>query len=313
MTSNHLLPSRSREAAFTLVELLVVIAIIAVLIALLLPAVQKVREAAHRAKCANNLKQIGLAFHHFENAHNRLPPGGVFGPYLAARVTTRAWHGCWPFILPYLEQEALARKYLWTVSFYDPLNHEAVNTQLAILQCPSAEPNRLQSGNPDFPNGGQGACTDYAPLWFVSSSLADQGLIDAVGNYEGALPSNNMLRLTDIKDGTSNTLLIAEDAGRPKRWQAGHEIRGSPLGGGPWSSLFNRIEVYGATPKGASRPGPCAVNCTNAYEVYSFHPSGANTVFADGSVHFLSSRIDIHVFAKLVTRAGGEVVSANDY
>src|SRR4051794_17849254 len=93
--------------AFTLIELLVVIAIIAVLIALLLAAVQQAREAANRAACANNLKQIGLAVHSFENVHGRLPPGAAVGPLPALGIPADAKHGWLQFLLPYLEQGAL--------------------------------------------------------------------------------------------------------------------------------------------------------------------------------------------------------------
>src|SRR5262249_31809037 len=116
--------------AFTLIELLVVIAIIAVLIGLLLPAVQKVREAANRTACTNNLKNGGLALHQFESAQGRFPPGAVIGPFLPAGVTTRATHGCWPFLLPYLEQQALYNQYRWDLNWIDPVNQPVVTTQL---------------------------------------------------------------------------------------------------------------------------------------------------------------------------------------
>ena len=120
-----------------------------------------------------------------------------------------------------------------------------------------------------------------------------------------------MTRVSQILDGTSNTIMLAEDAGRPQLWRAGSRISGQPdVLGGPWAGFLSGFVVRGSNPDGTS-PGPCAINCTNNREVYSFHPSGANVVFADGSVHFLQAGMDIQVLANLVTRSGGEVVSCD--
>ncbi len=301
------------RTAFTLLELLVVIAIIAVLIGLLLPAVQKVREAAGRMACSNNLKQLGLALHNHHDSHGKFPPGTVTGPYAEAGVTAPVNHGMWPFLLRYFEQEAVARAYRWDVHYYDPANQPTVATHLKVLQCPSAEPNRIVTGVDVWTYGGRGACSDYSPTRIVSSTLADRGLIDRVGNYGGVLAQNAMVRLRDVSDGTVNTVMVGECAGRPKRWQVGRHVPDILQPGGSWSTNTNTIAVLGSTPDGATRVGPCALNCTNAWEVYSFHPGGANMLFADGSVRFLKTGLDIRILARLVTRAGEEVVSGGDY
>jgi prepilin-type processing-associated H-X9-DG protein len=295
----------------------VVIAIIAVLIGLLLPAVQKVREAANRMSCSHKLKQIGLALHNFESVHGKFPPGSVIGPFPEAGVITTAQHGVFPFLLPYLEQQSLSDRYDLDMSFNDPANQPAVTTQLRILQCPSAEPDRLvtEAEHPNTWSGGRkSACSDYNSIWQVNEALArpPYDLIDPVENYEGVLVQNQMVRFALITDATSSTLLVAEDAGRPKVWRAGRLFPGVYSGGASWASL-GFLNGQGSTPDGASPLGPCAINCTNDREVYSFHPGGANAVFADGSVHFLKQSISIRVFARLVTRAGGEVVSADDF
>ena len=305
----------ARRSAFTLIELLVVIAIIAVLIGLLLPAVQKVREAANRLSCSNNLKQLGLACHNFENVRGKFPPGAVTRPFPDAGVTTHAKHGVFPFLLPYLEQQQLDNQYSRNLWFNDPANQPAVTTHLRVLQCPSAEPDRLVT-EAEFPaawSGGRaGACSDYNGIRRMDSILAKLGWIDAAWNYEGALTQNRMVRVTDITDGTSNTLLMAEAAGRPKLWRAGRLVPGVYSEGAAWAAP-GLLHGRGSTADGAVQPGRCAINCTNQREPYSFHPGGANALMADGSVHFLKASIDIRVFARLVTRAGGEAVSAADY
>src|SRR5262249_42658340 len=127
----QLLESRKRPG-FTLVELLVVIAIIAVLIGLLLPAVQKVREAANRISCAHNLKQAGLALYQFHDVNGGFPPGEVAGPFPRLGVMTTAAHGSWTFVLPYLEQQPLFALYRKDLDFFHPANQPAVNQHVKI-------------------------------------------------------------------------------------------------------------------------------------------------------------------------------------
>ena len=288
---------RNRRA-FTLIELLVVIAIIAVLIGLLLPAVQKVREAANRMKCANNLKQLGLALHSYHDEYGTFPPGQVKAPY--ARWKTN--HGWAVFILPYIEQQSLYNAYDWDQALAAQANQGVVARPLKSFWCPSApEQDRYDTTHGLFPSyGGKGACGDYAPTWYVDPALA-------TGDTQGVLAPNCMTKLTDITDGTSNTILLTEDAGRPRRWQAGRPGEDNALPGCPWTGGANPIVMQGSTPDGAMHPGTCGINCSNEREVYSFHPAGANAVFADGSVHFLRADMSIRVLAGLVTRAGGEV------
>jgi prepilin-type processing-associated H-X9-DG protein/prepilin-type N-terminal cleavage/methylation domain-containing protein len=308
--------ARMKRRAMTLIELLVVIAITGVLLGLLLPAVQKVRGAAARLSCMNNLKQAGLALHQFADDRGALPPGAVFGPFPQAGINTDAAHGCWPFVLPYLEQQPLFNAYRWDVDFFDPANQPAVATHLKVLQCPAAPADRVvdaTSSDGAFVDGGQGACTDYGPVMGVGPVLVASGLIDRPGSPEGALPVNGMVRLTAITDGLSNTLLVAEDAGRPQLWQAGRYVPGGFAGGGPWASGGNPVIIRGASADGSTFPGPCGLNCTNDRQPYGFHPGGANFLFADGSVHFLRAGLDIRVLAALATRAGGEVAPAEGY
>jgi prepilin-type N-terminal cleavage/methylation domain-containing protein/prepilin-type processing-associated H-X9-DG protein len=317
--------NRSRKA-FTLIELLVVIAIIAVLLAILLPAVQKVREAANHMKCANNLKQLGLGLRLFEDAHGKFPPGQANGPLPEAGIKKPDVHHGWaPFILPHIEQDNLFKLYdfnAWSASWE---NQPVVAKQLPIFQCPSTPEQDRYMEFGVFTGGRKGACGDYAPTFGVDRALVDLRLIDRpedqlifgtfssgplvweITYYPGILVPNRMTRLSEIRDGASNTILLTEDAGRPALWLAGHKVADNKVAGGPWQAYNNGFVVRGSNADGSS-PGPCAINCTNENEVYSFHPGGANAVFADGHVQFLSQGMSIRTLAALVTRAGGEVV-----
>jgi len=293
----------SKRRGFTLIELLVVLAIIAVLIGLLLPAVQKVREAASRLRCTNNLKQLGLALHNYHGDYGTFPPGQVAAPYDRWKYN----HGWAVFVLPYIEQLLLYARYRWDQPSGGLANQDVVAHPLKNFWCPSApEQDRYYFGRPFAAYGGKAACGDYAPTWKVDPALA-------AGDYWGVLVPNRMTRLTDIQDGTSHTILLTEDAGRPRQWRMGRPGPDQMIDGGPWAGFWTGITVEGSTPDGASRPGPCALNCTNEHEVYSFHTGGANAVFADAHVSFLSASMSLRTLAALVTRAGGEVVSSSDY
>jgi prepilin-type N-terminal cleavage/methylation domain-containing protein/prepilin-type processing-associated H-X9-DG protein len=319
-----LLPTTARRRGFTLVELLVVIAIIAVLLGLLLPAVQKVREAASRMRCANNLKQLGLAMHHYHDAHREFPPAFVNkGPYGTSGYHFS--HGWAPFVLPYIELQQLYNLYRWDYPLYAVENQPVVSRQLKIFQCPSTpEQDRYMTFGPFHVFGTKGACGDYAATLGVDAGLAQRGWVDRVGDYRGALThvptpaltaslNPTPTRIVDILDGTSNTILLTEDAGRPRRWLARQSGLDQVLEGGAWNHFKGGIILQGKTADGTANLGTCPINCTNNGEVYSFHTGGANVVFADGHVQFLRESIDIRVLARLITRAGGEVVSAGDF
>jgi prepilin-type N-terminal cleavage/methylation domain-containing protein/prepilin-type processing-associated H-X9-DG protein len=306
-------PDTNRRRGFSLVELLVVIAIIAVLIGLLLPAVQKVREAANRMQCTNNLKQIGVALHSFHDTRGKFPPGQAQGPLPEAGVPGPARHGWGPYILPFIEQQQLQDRYRWDLDSPDPLNQPVVATPLKVFQCPSVpEQNRFMTFAA-LSWGGKGACGDYAPTFSVDPVLAQRGWADRAANYEGVLPPNRMTRLGDLTDGTANTILVTEDAGRPRQWRAGRPGPDQTILGGPWTGFNTGVILQGSSSDGQTQPGLCAINCTNNREVYSFHPDGANAVLADGSVRFLKASVSIRTLAALITRAGGEVVSAGDW
>jgi prepilin-type N-terminal cleavage/methylation domain-containing protein/prepilin-type processing-associated H-X9-DG protein len=317
MFRKHTDTCRCRGSGFTLVELLVVIAIIALLLGLLLPAIQAAREAGRRSQCNNNLKQIGLACHQHHDTYGVFPPGWAQAPATVPQgLLIQGGHGTFPFLLPYLEQQALADLYYWDKGSQKLENQPVATTQLKVLQCPSAEPDRWVTAVEDpvnFSYGGRGACGDYGGVREIDARLVDLGLVDRAANYEGVLRASHvtphfLTRLADITDGASQTILITEHAGRPVLWRAGQPVPEIFAVAAAWVG-GTLIFGQGSTPDGATKPGPCAINCTNDREVYSFHDDGANAVFADGSVHFLQADIDIRIVARLVTRAGEEIAT----
>jgi prepilin-type processing-associated H-X9-DG protein len=219
-------------------------------------------------------------------------------------VFTNTWHGNVPFLLPYLEQEALARSYNRNLNWFDPGNQPVVVTPLNVLRCPSAS---QRTGDYDPARlGFDYACSDYAGFREVPPDMVAKGYATQPALPDSVLMVNRTCRLTDITDGTSETIMYAEDAGRPYLYHKDRrEVPDIKISGGPWAS---RSLIWGARNEPDPPPWPCAINCTNDREVYSFHPGGANAVFADGSVHFLSADLSLRTLAALVTRAGGEVV-----
>jgi prepilin-type N-terminal cleavage/methylation domain-containing protein/prepilin-type processing-associated H-X9-DG protein len=305
------------RSAFTLIELLVVIAIIAILIGLLLPAVQKVREAANRLKCSNNLKQIGLGLHNHHDAMGEFPP--ALDTILLPSGTTKV-HSWYPRILPFVEQDNLFKKYRfdlnWDEGANDVANTGPIKQIVPIFLCPSAPQSGRQATNR--------ACTDYAatternwPNPYVTSqeapfvATADPAFIGVLGHtrlMNGAIvPAGRTF--ASITDGTSNTMMVAECAARNRRFFMGREVTGSWTGG-PWANPDSRLQIGGCDPNDQNAVvGPMAVNCINNKEIYSFHSGGAMLLMADGSVRFIKQTVSLDLVLQLLTRDRGEVIA----
>ena len=308
---------RNRYRGITLIELLLVIAIIGVVVALLLPALQRGREAASRLSCQNNLKQLGLAALNYEGVNHGLPPR------CQTMVPYRGWG---PVFLAYIEQEPLRQIYRYDLNFWDPGNANAVSVAIKTFTCPSAPPNRsvIIITDDDAPvigliTGSIGAEGDYfAPnsadaFWWPPAQYAAAS--DEL--QAPAMAVDDLRPLSAITDGLSNTLLISELAGRPDQYILGLKQPSNanlrfPNWWGPWASynscIFKTWSSDGQTPA-----GPCTINCNNSWGIYSFHRGGSNAVFVDGSVHFLAVGLAPDVFAALVTRAGDEPLEGNSY
>jgi prepilin-type N-terminal cleavage/methylation domain-containing protein/prepilin-type processing-associated H-X9-DG protein len=288
---------------FTLIELLVVMAIIAVLIGLLLPAVQRVREAASRARCQNNLKQLGLGLY---AAHDAL---GGFPPAKQTGVPGLPEAGWTYFMLEFIEQGNLYRKIDQTKDWDDPAVNDAnpggVNQAVVpLFLCPSAPPDRVASRNRGV--------LDYPAINQITRPNPNvTAMPPSDPTFVGVLGKNVRRRIEHVTDGSSNTILLAESAGRNQLWQLGKFV--SPGGTtGAWANPGTEIVVSGFDPADpAAAVGPCAVNCTNKNEVYAFHPAAANILFTDGAVRPLKAGTDVNVLIALTTRNRGEVVPAD--
>jgi prepilin-type N-terminal cleavage/methylation domain-containing protein/prepilin-type processing-associated H-X9-DG protein len=308
-----------RRRGFTLIELLVVIAIIAILIGLLLPAVQKVREAANRAKCQNNLKQLGLAMHNYNDTFGNLP--GNVRPVATGTVRLR-WA---TVLLPYYEQDNIFRIYNPSINWSEPANQAAVSLRLKALECPSVpRPQRLDS-NPESSWTGTVATGDYAGVYGIDPRLVQQGIAES--GAPGLLSKVDVVRLADVIDGLSNTIHLTESAGKPDLYQAGRQVASAPavrVNGGGWCRPASDVPYLIGLNQNGTALGTQGINAANGFQqtaypdpvfgtdgtgqIYGFHSVGVNVLFGDGSVRFIKQTIPLRTLAALLTRSGGEVV-----
>jgi prepilin-type N-terminal cleavage/methylation domain-containing protein/prepilin-type processing-associated H-X9-DG protein len=311
-----------RSPGFTLIELLVVIAIIAILIGLLLPAVQKVREAASRMKCSNNLKQLGLAAHSFHDARGWLPPETIYPNNL---ITGVDGYATWAvLILPYIEQDNQYK--LWNIQLpYSSQVAGAVRGQPSIYLCPSRPAAVPSTGDPQ-----PGALSDYASCHGNISGNAQetnaQGAIVVAGTWTtgAGTPTpvtawTGQVSLQTIRDGTSNTLMFGEKHIRRTSLRGKNEDR-SVFDGN--LNCFRRIAGYNGL--GVTYPIPNPPTGATLYPLTTEEDTGGNNhfggphtgvcqfVFCDGSVKGVKLSVDPYVLTYLAARSDGQVL-AGDY
>jgi prepilin-type processing-associated H-X9-DG protein len=301
-----------------LIELLVVIAIIGALIALLLPAVQAAREAARRAQCSNNLKQIGLAMHNYHASHDVFPPGYItltLTPALDSPETGPGW-GWGTMLLNNLEQPALYNTVNFSLPITDPASQTVRTVALSVFLCPSS-------------TGAIGPITlrDAKGTILVSDLSAGQYVASA-GQWEieefpaqnnGVFYRNSHNGLRDILDGSSATLMAGE--------RSRNLADASWVGIIPFSQVCTNpnwkvqgCETAAVLTLAHTGPSPNQLwvdvpnyKAAQADDYWSLHPGGCNFLFCDGSVRFIKETIDPRIFSFLSTRAGGEVISADQF
>lgn len=315
MTARSAARTRTRTA-FTLIELLVVIAIIAILIGLLLPAVQKVREAAARATCSNNLKQAALGLHNFHDVSGKFPPGiHELLDGNASQPDRRTWA---IRIFPYIEQAALGQAADNTSAtsgnqgcVFTPGN----KTIIKPLFCPSDPSSpKTMTDNPSSGNQ-QGFHTNYAAN--AGSTTFDSPTDLGGQNRNGVFYAFSTSKITDITDGTSSTLLLAEIIVTPDG--TGHDIRGrifnnAGSGGTLFTTLYSPNQT--AAPDRVTyclntiARAPCMFASTDKVQTArSYHTGGLNAALADGSVRFVQTGVTPATWRDAGTRAGGEVLT----
>ncbi len=308
---------------FTLIELLVVIAIIAVLLALLLPAVQQSREAARRTECRNNLKQLGLALHGFHDNYTVFPASGW--TQAGAGNPAGKFVGWRPLILPFIEQTGLQKLYDFDSNWWEGTNPTAAGVTVKTFLCPST-PNRREIlsavAKPPrpavtFPVPIAGA--DYEAIQGVQPSAVNPTLYNAFNRFS-VMHRNSANSFRDITDGSTNTIMVVECAGRPTVYRGRRENPTLANDQGIcWADSEGPFSFDGAnssgTVEGCLPANGCnsTMNRKNDNEPYSFHSGMANFLFADGRVQSISEAVDFNVFAALCTRGANEVISGSEY
>jgi prepilin-type N-terminal cleavage/methylation domain-containing protein/prepilin-type processing-associated H-X9-DG protein len=299
--------------AFTLIELLVVIAIIAILIGLLLPAVQKVREAASRAKCQNNLKQIGLGLHNYHDVYRRFPPGGASIAGMTGANDSQSFH---VFILPYVEQSALFSQFNLAAAYLTAPNRNLGSSKVPVYLCPSNAVNLYTENNGENPTTGDRGWTSHyignmgphevgTTRYLVDLSVATNG-----GQaQQGVLGANTKVSLPQIADGSSNTFLVGESS-----WTRGDAS--VAVGYRVWHRGCNSANALacGGCRNVANGLGTvwAAGGASAAYNNYSFgstHPGGTNFLFGDGSVRSVGNDTTLGVLLATASRDGNEVLT----
>lgn len=312
-----------RRRGFTLIELLVVIAVIGLLVALLLPAVQSVRETARRLQCANNLKQLGLALQGYHDAQGTFPIGrtGLYYTYRFRSESRRTWA---LGVLAHLEQVTVSNALNFHVSFYDASNSTSVRAQVAVFLCPSDSP-AIQEPNSRVPrvkgnyvvNWGNTHYFQGEPRRGAAGPNPFPGPLGRVGFTGAPFSGNRTYGLSAFVDGTSSTFLLSEVITGKNVTQADH--RGDIYNddrccamymtyAGPNAKTPDQMGSPGYCDQGSGNNPPCNGLNPAFASARSRHPGGVQALMADGSVRFHKNEVDLGVWRACGSPAGGEPV-----
>lgn len=313
--------NRFKRSGFTLVELLVVIAIIGVVVGLLLPAVQSAREAARRLQCQNNMKQIGLGAHLYENTYGWFP-NAVLQAHDAFQQV-----GNFVALLPFVEQSALSEQYHPSVKWNDPLNQATINAKVPLYHCPSApELTWLAGLNAPSPANatGQMDVGDYFPIMTTNypTPRYAEAILSIWNDAHTSASYTNRARISNVLDGLSNSLMYSEQAARSQTWKMGRMTSATNSGNAQhagWGSYSGAqpIRVFdgngNSLAPGLENTAACTINCSNNAGIYAFHTGGSNFALGDGSVRFITESISWLTLRAMISRSEHEIVTDADF
>jgi len=324
--------------AFTLIELLVVIVIVGLLLALLLPALQAARSASRRMTCQSNMRQIGVAVHHYVDVHAVLPPAKCTYTYRRSDSETISTisHGLIPFLLPFIEQTAAASQYHFEKRWQNPDNQTARNIRIGILLCPDETPTRFCFRDTSSTTIEEFFCSDYAvcdsigTLNNIRTQLSDLGVVRT--DWRSILASaitgtrrNPIVRSADptaadvmrsrdahavslsaISDGLSSSMMLFECVGRPFKYDFGR-VRGDPtvtprepIAGARWADDASQFWFDHIC------NGTQMFNCLNQQNIFSLHLGGCNFLYGDGAVRFHAETMSPDAFVSRFTAYAGD-------
>jgi prepilin-type N-terminal cleavage/methylation domain-containing protein/prepilin-type processing-associated H-X9-DG protein len=304
------MPAPSRRAAFTLIELLVVVAIIAILIGLLVPAVQQVREAANRAACQNNLHQLGVALHNYHSRVKAFPPGYVCDtPQQNPNYTSPGW-GWAALLLPDVEQDTLHQQINFKLPVEHAANQAARTTVLPLFVCPSDR----STGVFTIYDAKNNALTQAATNSYAGSFGVGVDIDEELDEGNGIFFRNSKIRVTDVKDGTSNTIAVGERAALFTQTPWAGAVSFGTTRITPGAPTMNMSAVEEAPTQVLVHIAVHTLNDPNSdpEDFFTPHPGVGMFLFADGSVRPLHRGTSLATLQALATRNGGETINPDD-